>query len=555
VAHWPDEGSRADRGFASLLLLAYLPVAIFGITHHEMWRDELHCWLVARDSATPWDVIHNRAYDGHPPLWYLVLWVLEKTTHDPRSMQVAHVAIAAAAVWVFACRAPFGRFIRSLFAFGYFVAYEYVAISRCYGLALLFALLLCTHHRRRFEGAFITALLLAALALTTTVATMVAAGYAAALAVEWIAAAREKDRSAHRAWIPICVAGLACLAALACAWPPVDSTVAHVQWPSDAANFVPTRLIAGVLPIPRVDFFFWNSNALLSFGPFRRFAPAASLALAAWLLFVLSCDRSAAILFGVGTALLIALFGGVYGGDVRHHGFFFVLFVMGAWIAMATTEGASGIASASRRLRRAAVAPTLTAVLLVHVPAAAIALAYDYKYIFSSGTRAANALRAQGLADALLVAEMDFPATAVIGQLGTRAMAYSPRTGRAFSFVKWTKDRHWAPTDEQTVNYAVELGASRAEDAILIMNRPLSPQIVDGAAVIRLAELYDSMIEEENFYLYRVRYVPPSAVLPTHTTSPEVWSYDLGTKGDRRRQPETPIDLEGLWSAWSSSHR
>jgi hypothetical protein len=36
------------------------------------------------------------------------------------------------------------------------------------------------------------------------------------------------------------------------------------------------------------------------------------------------------------------------------------------------------------------------------------------------------------------------------------------------------------------------------------MNRPLLPELVDGKAVTRVAELYDSMIQEENFYIYRV---------------------------------------------------
>jgi hypothetical protein len=495
---------KSERLFAVLVLAAYLPVAVFAVAHHEMWRDELHCWLVARDSATPWDVVRNRAYDGHPPLWYLLLWVLEKTTHDPRSMQVVHVAIAAAAVWVFVRHAPFGRIVRGLFPFGYFLAYEYVALSRCYGMALLFALLLCAHHRRRFERPIATAVLLGALALTTTVATMVAAGYAAALAFEWVAAARAGQGNARRAWIPIAVATAACVAAGLCAWPPADSTVARVAWPREVpSDFAPTRIIAGLVPIPRVDFFFWNSNALLSFEPFRRVALAASLVLAGWLMFVLSRDRAAAILFGVGALLLMALFGGVYGGDVRHHGFFFVLFLMGAWMADgAATRGE--IESGWSRVRRAALRPTLMVVLLVHIPAAAIALGYDARYIFSSGKRAADVLRANGLADALLVAEVDYPAIAALGQLGPRARAYSPRTGRTFSFVKWTKDRHWEPTDAQTLAYAAALGSARDEDAILLMNRPLIPSLVDGALVSRIAELYDSMIEEENFYIYRV---------------------------------------------------
>jgi hypothetical protein len=279
--------------------------------------------------------------------------------------------------------------------------------------------------------------------------------------------------------------------------------VAHVAVPHAVpSDDAPTRIIAGLLPVPRPDFFFWNSNLFLAYEPFRRVALWFSLALAAWIVFLLSVDRAAVIVFTVGSVLLVALFGGVYGGDVRHHGFFFVLFLMGSWIARAASRAAA--AQRGRRLRQATLGPTLAAVLLVHVPAAAIALSFDYRYVFSSGARAAEALRERGLADALLVAEVDYPAITVIGLLGPHAFAYSPRTGRPFSFVKWTRDRHWDPTDDETVAYAASLGAQRGEDAVLIMNRPLLPRLVDGRQIAKIAEAYDSMIEEENYYLYRV---------------------------------------------------
>jgi hypothetical protein len=184
---------------------------------------------------------------------------------------------------------------------------------------------------------------------------------------------------------------------------------------------------------------------------------------------------------------------------VRHHGFFFVLFLMAAWIA---------------RARGKALRATVAIVLLAQIVGTPIALYWDAKYVFSSGKRAADALRAGGLADALLVAEVDYPAIAVLGQLGPHAFAYSPRNGRTFSYVKWTRDRKWEPTDQQTLDYTEQLGRDRGEDPVLIMNRPLLPELVDGRRVVRLAELYDSMIEEENFYLYRVmRSAPAPSVL------------------------------------------
>jgi hypothetical protein len=276
-------------------------------------------------------------------------------------------------------------------------------------------------------------------------------------------------------------------------------------------DFAPTRLVVALAPIPRATFFFWNSNALLSWDAFRRVALPVSLAGYAWLLFVLSSRRDAAILFGAGAVALVALFGLVYGGDVRHHGFLFVLLLMGAWLvrqASTLPEGpdrdhANDLGS-WRRFRGRALVPTLMAVLVVHIAGTPIALYYDATRVFSSGARAAAFLREHGLVDAPLVAEVDYPATAALGYLGPHAFAISPRTGRPFSFVKWTHDRLWDPTDEQSIRFAADLGAARGEDAVLLMNRPLLPELVDGLAVVRLAELYDSMIEEENFYVYRV---------------------------------------------------
>jgi hypothetical protein len=282
-------------------------------------------------------------------------------------------------------------------------------------------------------------------------------------------------------------------------------------------DFAPTRLIVALLPIPRAYFYFWNSNALLEYQPFRRFAVPVSLALVAWLAFVLSRRREAAILFGLGTAGLMGLFGLVYGGDVRHHGFLFVLLLMGAWLVKQEEPATPpGRQARWQRIRDAALVPTLAVVLLGHVAGTPIALAYEYAKIFSSGDRAAKVLRAQGLAGALLVAEVDYPATAVLGQLEGDASAYSPRTQHTFSFVKWTRSRAWDPSDQDTLAYAAALGASRGEDAVLLMNRPLLPELVDGRSVVRIAELYDSMIQEENFYIYRVarNTVPAADVQP-----------------------------------------
>jgi hypothetical protein len=473
---------RRETAFAAGVAVVHLAIATFAILHHEMWRDELHSWLVARDASNPWAVIRGHAYDGHPPLWYEVLWIVTRFTSRVTAMQALHVGIAALDVFLFARFAPFPRWMRAVFAFGYFILYEYAAISRGYGMALLFVLLLCIRHKKRLEQPAITALLLAGLTLSTTVATLVGAAYTLILLLD-----ARKDR---RALLPVAAGVLAFLFAAWCAYPPADSTVAKVgDTPTLGWQYAPTRLIVAAVPIPRVDFFYWNSSLLLSWPPFWKIAAPVALLLFLWLAWVL---RRHAILFVSGALALMCLFGLVYSGDVRHHGFLFVLFLMAAWIAR--LEGGEP----------RALLPTVAAILCLHVPASAVALYHDHKYVFSSGKRAADALRARGLERAPLVAEMDYPAIAVIGHLGEGAFAYSPRNGKRFSYVRWTGDRIRDPLDTETVAFARGLGTERGMDAVLVMNRPLDGKLVDGVSVVRLEELYDSMIEEENFYLYRV---------------------------------------------------
>lgn len=117
---------------ALFLLLAALATA-----RHEMWRDELQAWMLARDSASLGQLFANLRYEGHPPLWHLVLFVLARVVETPVAMQVVHVAVAATTAILVLLRAPLPSWQRVLFVFGYFPFYEYCVKSRSYALGAL----------------------------------------------------------------------------------------------------------------------------------------------------------------------------------------------------------------------------------------------------------------------------------------------------------------------------------------------------------------------------------------------------------------------------------
>ena len=119
-----------DSHFALILTVIFLLASAFAISNHEMWRDEIQAWLIARDSTSLFDLFRNMKYEGHPPLWHICLMLLTRLTKSPIAMQILHLFIASATIYLFARYSPFNNIQKILFTFGYFPFYEYSVISR-----------------------------------------------------------------------------------------------------------------------------------------------------------------------------------------------------------------------------------------------------------------------------------------------------------------------------------------------------------------------------------------------------------------------------------------
>ena len=121
-------------GFAAAITTAFVVIAGLQTFHHVMWLDEWQAWLLAKDSHSVAGVLRNISYETHPPLWHLCLYFISRVTGDFRAMQAFHVAIAAAGVFVVAIRSPLSRIQVVLYAFGFFVIYEYCVVAAVMGL-------------------------------------------------------------------------------------------------------------------------------------------------------------------------------------------------------------------------------------------------------------------------------------------------------------------------------------------------------------------------------------------------------------------------------------
>src|SRR2546430_2986570 len=140
----------ALRNFALIITAIYFGVVLVGILNHEMWRDEFEPWLIARDAKSFSQLFTNWRYEGHPMSWYLLLYAVTRVSTNPVLMQILHLAVATASIYLFNRYSNFSILQRTLFSFGYYSVYEYSVISRgCYALSFLLVLLFCVLYKNR----------------------------------------------------------------------------------------------------------------------------------------------------------------------------------------------------------------------------------------------------------------------------------------------------------------------------------------------------------------------------------------------------------------------
>ena len=170
----------------------YLEIAacvIYAIAHllmaivHEPWYDEAVAWNIAR-TASLQDILFNIPhYEGHPPLWHLVLLPFAKLGAPYElSLSIISLIFAGLACSLIIWKAPFPRIIRLLLPFTYFFFYQYGVISRPYCMMMLAFVLLAMTYTARNEHPVKYTASLAFLCLTSAYGIVIAGG----LAIVWV---------------------------------------------------------------------------------------------------------------------------------------------------------------------------------------------------------------------------------------------------------------------------------------------------------------------------------------------------------------------------------
>lgn len=504
---------RPDALFTAAVVVVYALLVAVGTGRHEMWRDEAQAWLIVRDVSSLGELFQLLRYEGHPALWYLLLYPLAKyVTHSPAAMQVVHGVIATAAVYVFARFSPFTRMQKVLWCFGYYSLFEYGVISRNYSLGALLLWTLCAIWPRRRQAVLAMATVLALLANTNLFAALLAGSFAIAWIVDaWWDRMGHADpvRASRRArWamaFVILLAGCASSAATvypardAIIRPPDGDLLAIPQRPDPFHRAV--RRITDVwrsyvpFPDPRTRRF-WRTNVLLLNSPATSAVGALlSLGLAAAAARTLRPSRAALIAYGLATlSIVIAIYVWLPSSN-RHIGHLFLAYAACAWIER--------VDRAPPDTARVARGYFLTAILAAQFIAGAWVMAVDLRHPFSSGDQAARWLASNGLADAAFVGDVAHRYAPLAARLDTRIYFPVRRAWGSYALL----DRTSKDATPREVDAACRTLLEGARPVILITGHALTTSSTD----LRYEPLakFTGSVTEESYHLYRVR--PPDA--------------------------------------------
>lgn len=321
-----------------LLFLLYILVAGYTMLHHEPWLDELHSWNIAKGSTSYSNLIWNRRFEGHPPLWHTVLWLISRCTHQLIYVQLVQLLIAAAVVFLVLFYAPLPLSIRALIPFGYYFLFEYAILSRNYGLGILLALAICIILHRSFRYRLVLYYGLLFLLSNTHLVTLV---LAASLHLYFLLLRLEQGDNRRYIALHFLAGALVLFPALYFIAPPSNgenNTAFWIRtWKKDQLALALQAPLRAFVPMPAWwEYHFWNKPFLFEWQARFRFlrfiTPVASMGCTVLACYLLKKNRKSLLFFLCNVLLTLAV-GIIFPlSTQRYVGFIFIGFILALWL-------------------------------------------------------------------------------------------------------------------------------------------------------------------------------------------------------------------------------
>ncbi len=161
------------------------------VAQHAMWADELKPWTLSLMSDNLAELYMNLNLEGHPPLWYLVLWPLTGVTSNVLAMKVITGLIGVGSMGLLWLYSPLSTLEKTLLSTSFQIGYTLTVVSRGYCLGVFLTFLFLLLSKRCGSRTWLCWSVLGLLANTHIYFTMVSFF----LALLWIRLSKEQERS------------------------------------------------------------------------------------------------------------------------------------------------------------------------------------------------------------------------------------------------------------------------------------------------------------------------------------------------------------------------
>jgi hypothetical protein len=490
---------RRPTGVDVGITLLAITILVVNAAHHEMWRDEMNAFEIALHSASLSALFQNLHYEGHPPIWYLILWVASKFSAAPETAVIIHTGIVILIYMMIGLFSPFSVLEKLLLLSGYFLGFEYAVIARNYSLGILFALLYAELRTKRPDRVVLNSTFLGLLA-NTTVFGLIMSGV---FACEYVVGCMQRTREFGTPRLSVIAKGAAVYLGLiglaVFTMSPAQDIGAHGSTSlfHYASDFWHLKLaIVNTISLPFIplhgDFpaAYWIGlepamRSLWTVGRIGVFLVVLAL--------VLIFRRDTRLLLVIaGTGVAIVLFGHlVYMAGIRHTGIFFVVVLTALWMQRVVRPRGSWV---------------VPALLLCGSIAGIESDIGQWMRPFSNSRIAAQYLSDHGWRDAGLIGVQDDLTMPVVQHLGRPLYVLECECEQ--SFVKFDR-RHDDYRDEQLAERLVQ-AVSRIEKQPQILIYSVPKRTLDQSALesvgLRAISLADFRGSEtgEDYQIYRI---------------------------------------------------
>jgi hypothetical protein len=505
--------SKNCNNFVNILVAVFFLLGLMGILHHSMWRDELNPWLIARDTGSILDLFPIIKYEGHPGLWYICLYLLNQIVSNPVAMQLFHLLLATASVYIFVKFSPFTNLQKLLFSFGYLPFYEYLIISRNYAIGILLIFAFCALFPTRKTSYFWLSILLFLLANSNAYCLFISIALGLTLIFEYSLGGRiTKSLLASRDNI-ICsltIFVLGVISSLVQLIPPSDSTLQGGldRW---MLRFDFQHLAKALCRV-------WNGYILIlvSSDRFldRIIFASLSLGLIAFSSTLLIRKPVALFFYLLGTMEILAFTYVKLLGSARHYGHLYIVLIVSLWIASYYSKSNFFTQVRTINLLRSFPkvcwrwmsfvkkfkTPFIMIILSAQLIGGIFTFSRDLFVPYSASRETARFIQNQHLEQSFIVGSRDANTSPLCGYLN-RKFYYPERQGIG-SFVLFNNQRR--DVDVAIVLEQVsQLIKQKNTNILLVLNSELKTPRAE-LRITPLAKFTKSFIHNEKYYLYDV---------------------------------------------------